>query len=73
MKTLHTASENLTRTDLCDSCGAMRLKVVQLPSGGLIQFCNHHFQKNEDALLLAGAAVVLDVKIAEKRPAESVS
>jgi hypothetical protein len=36
--------------DRCDSCQAKAFYLVKFPYGDLF-FCNHHFVKNEEALL----------------------
>lgn len=37
-------------SDRCDSCGARALVLVELTSGGELQFCNHHFSRHRTAL-----------------------
>jgi hypothetical protein len=49
----------LKSTDRCDRCPLAQAKVrVQLPSGNLLDFCNHCYRKHELALLAQGANVV---------------
>jgi hypothetical protein len=42
----------------CDSCSARAVMKVFLPFGGLT-FCNHHYNKNADALTKQGGIAKL--------------
>ena len=46
----------------CDQCGVRSSVFVQLPAGGDLAFCMHHFAVNADALIGRGAFVVADLR-----------
>lgn len=55
--TMAPATAELTRHDRCDSCGAQAFARARFSAGTELLFCGHHFRKNEDALVAAGAEI----------------
>ncbi|SIR86637.1 DUF7455 domain-containing protein [Williamsia sterculiae] len=50
-------STPLTAADRCDRCGAAARVRADLPAGGLLLFCRHHFTEHEARLVDLGATV----------------
>lgn len=46
-----------TAVDRCDSCAAQAHVRATFPSGFVLEFCMHHGNEKEDALVLQGAAI----------------
>ena len=51
----------LDATHRCDRCGARAHVVVELPTGGDLLFCGHHFTRHQEALE-GRAAVIVDTR-----------
>lgn len=44
---------------LCDQCSVARaLVVVELPNGGVLQYCRHHSEQHFEALTELGALII---------------
>jgi hypothetical protein len=50
----------LTPSDRCDRCGARAQVATSTGSASILLWCAHHYQQNAQALLAAGAAIVID-------------
>jgi hypothetical protein len=48
----------LDATHRCDRCGARAHVVVELPTGGDLLFCGHHFTRHQEALVATDAWIV---------------
>lgn len=46
--------KTLTAVDRCDGCGAQARVHVELPAGGELLFCAHHFSKDGNDIALRG-------------------
>ena len=55
--TVTTLAPTLIEVALCDSCGVPAAQLVTLVSGGTLTFCQHHYDRNHEAL----APLVADV------------
>jgi hypothetical protein len=54
-ETIRPVGPALTANDRCDACGARASVRVWMPGDLDLLFCNHHYQKNEPALIAQGA------------------
>ncbi|MCF8569669.1 hypothetical protein L5G32_05235 [Gordonia sp. HY002] len=50
-------STGLTAADRCDRCSAAAKVRAELPTGGELLFCRHHYNDHEARLVEVGAVV----------------
>jgi hypothetical protein len=55
---------SLDATDRCDRCSARAAVVTEMPGGGTLLWCAHHYGENEVALTAGGAVIVADIRSA---------
>lgn len=53
--------------DRCDRCGAQAHAAATVKAGSLL-FCGHHYREHSEALLLAGADLILDDTLHQVSP-----